>query len=185
MEENKGFTQKHVGVWQFIKFMLVSSLAGITETVSFFILSTLLGTRLTEDFDFFVFHYTAENSLNRGLFIAFFVSALLAEVVSFLVNRKATFHANNNFLRSAVMYLILVLAVISLKTWIVTVLTPWVSSFTDIQLLIEWIPKAISMLVALAIIFPMNKFVIMRRTEEGSDAPDEAKDDKTDEITQA
>ena len=119
MEENKGFTQKHVGVWQFIKFTLVSSLAGITETVSFFILSTLLGTRLTEDFDFFVFHYTAEKSLNLGLFIAFFASAILAEIVSFLINRKATFHANNNFFRSAVMYLILVLAVISLKTWIV------------------------------------------------------------------
>ena len=174
MEENKGFAQKHVGVWQFIKFTLVSSLAGITETVSFFILSTLLGTRLTEDFDFFVFHYTAEKSLNLGLFIAFFASAILAEIVSFLINRKATFHANNNFFRSAVMYLILVLAVISLKTWIVTVLTPWVSSWTDIQLLIEWIPKAVSMLIAMAIIFPMNKFVIMRHTDAPDEAPNEA-----------
>lgn len=177
MEEKNTFTQKHETVWQFIKFSLVSSLAGITETVSFFLLSTLLGSRLTEDFDFFVFHYTAEKSLNLGLFIAFFASAILAEIVSFLVNRKATFHANNNFLRSAVMYLILVLAVISLKTWIVTVLTPWVSSWTDAQLLIEWIPKAISMLIAMAIIFPMNKFVIMRHTDEpaAADAPaDEA-----------
>ena len=175
MEENKGFTQKHVGVWQFIKFSLVSSLAGITETVSFFVLSTLLGTRLTEDFDFFVFHYTNEKQLNLGLFIAFFASAILAEIVSFLINRKATFHANNNFWRSAVMYLLLVLAVISLKTWIVTVLTPWVGSWTGNQLLIEWIPKAISMLIAMAIIFPMNKFVIMRHDEAPQeDAPQTA-----------
>lgn len=165
MEEQATFTQKHESLWQFIKFTLVSSLAGITETVSFFVLSTLLGTRLTDDFDFFVFHYTAEKSLNLGLFIAFFASAILAEIVSFLVNRKATFHANNNFWRSAVMYLLLVLAVISLKTWIVTVLTPWVGAWTQNQLLIEWIPKAISMLIAMAIIFPMNKFVIMRHTE--------------------
>lgn len=165
MEEQATFTQKHESLWQFIKFTLVSSLAGITETVSFFVLSTLLGTRLTDDFDFFVFHYTAEKSLNLGLFIAFFASAILAEIVSFLVNRKATFHANNNFWRSAVMYLVLVLAVISLKTWIVTVLTPWVGAWTQNQLLIEWIPKAISMLIAMAIIFPMNKFVIMRHTE--------------------
>ncbi|MBQ4208474.1 MAG: GtrA family protein [Clostridia bacterium] len=165
MEEKKTFTQSHEGLWQFIKFSLVSSLAGITETVSFFLLSTLLGTRLTADFDFFVFHYTAEKQLNLGLFIAFFASAILAEIVSFLVNRKATFHANNNFWRSAVMYLLLVLAVISLKTWIVTVLTPWVGGWTQNRLLIEWIPKAVSMLIAMAIIFPMNKFVIMRRTE--------------------
>ncbi len=165
MEEQATFTPKHESLWQFIKFTLVSSLAGITETVSFFVLSTLLGTRLTDDFDFFVFHYTAEKSLNLGLFIAFFASAILAEIVSFLVNRKATFHANNNFWRSAVMYLVLVLAVISLKTWIVTVLTPWVGAWTQNQLLIEWIPKAISMLIAMAIIFPMNKFVIMRHTE--------------------
>ena len=170
MEEKKSFTKEHESIWQLIKFLLVSSLAGITETVSFLILSQVLATRLTDDFDFFVFHYTADKSLNLGLFIAFFASALLAEVVSFLVNRKATFHANNSFLRSAVMYLILVLAVISLKTWIVTVLTPWVSSFTDVRLLIEWIPKMISMIVALAIIFPMNKFVIMRRTEEPAPA---------------
>ena len=175
MEENKGFTQKHVGIWQFIKFSLVSSLAGITETVSFFVLSTLLGTRLTEDFDFFVFHYTNEKQLNLGLFIAFFASAILAEIVSFLINRKATFHANNNFWRSAVMYLLLVLAVISLKTWIVTVLTPWVAGWTGNQLLIEWIPKAISMLIAMAIIFPMNKFVIMRHDEAPeTDAPQTA-----------
>ena len=166
MENNEKFTKKHEGVWQLIKFIIVSAGAGITETLSFLILSTLLKTRLTQDFDFFVFHYTAEKELNLGLFIAFFASAILAEIVSFLVNRKATFHANNNIVRSAVMYLILVLAVISLKTWIVTVLTTWVASFTDVQLLIEWIPKAISMFIAMAIIFPMNKFVIMRRTEE-------------------
>ena len=100
---------------------------------------------------------------------------MFRDSIHMLVNRKATFHANNNFLRSAVMYLLLVLAVISLKTWIVTVLTPWVSSWTEIQLLIEWIPKAISMLIAMAIIFPMNKFVIMRHDEAAeTDAPQTA-----------
>lgn len=165
MEEKQKFTEKYKGVWQFIKFSLVASLAGITETVSFLILSRVLGPRLTEDFDFFVFHYTAQNNLNRGLFIAFLVSAVLAEIVSFLINRKATFNANNNFLISALMYAVLVVAVISLKTWIVTVLAKWVGSWTANELLIEWIPKAISMAVAVAIIFPMNKFVIMRHKD--------------------
>ena len=37
---------------------------------------------------------------------------------------------------------------------------------TDIKLLIDWVPKLVSMLVAVAIIFPMNKFVIMKHTDE-------------------
>ena len=169
MEEKQKFTEKYRGVWQFIKFSLVASLAGITETVSFLILSSLLGNRLTDDFDFFVFHYTNANSLNRGLFIAFLASAILAEIVSFLINRKATFDANNNFLASALMYAALVVIVISLKTWIVTVLAAWVATWTENTLLIEWIPKIISMLVAVAIIFPMNKFVIMRHKESSAE----------------
>ena len=172
MDEKKqdaAFTEQHQTVWQFIKFVIVAAGAGVTETVSFLILTQILPARMPQDFDFFVFHYTAANNLNRGYFIAFFASAVLAEIVSFLVNRKTTFKANNNIVLSALMYAVLALAVICLKTWMVTVLTKWISGLTDIQLLIEWIPKAISMLVAMLIIFPMNKFVIMRHKDEPAD----------------
>ncbi|MBR3553060.1 MAG: GtrA family protein [Clostridia bacterium] len=169
MDENKkdaAFTAQHQTVWQFIKFVIVAAGAGITETVSFFILMRLLPSRFPQDFDFFVFHYTQENELCRGAFIAFFASAVLAEIVSFLVNRKTTFKANNNMLANALMYTVLALSVICLKTWMVTVLTKWISGLTDVQLLIEWVPKGISMLVAMLIIFPMNKFVIMRHKDD-------------------
>ena len=164
------FTAQHQTVWQFIKFVIVAAGAGITEMISFAILNAVLPPRLTEDFDFFVFHYTAAHKLNLGAFIAFFASAVLAEIVSFLVNRKTTFKANNNVVLSAVMYALLALAVISLKTWMITVLTGWVKGFTDVQLLVDWIPKAISMATAMLIIFPMNKFVIMRRKDDDKPA---------------
>lgn len=165
-EEQENFTKKHQTVWQFIKFILFSQLAGLTEIVSFAILGGILPEKMPEDFDFFVFHYTNSQGLCKGAFIAFFVSAVLAEIVSFLLNRKATFNANNNVLVSAIEYAVLVLGVICLKTWLITVLTPLISSITDIQLLVEWIPKLASMVVAVLIIFPMNKFVIMRHTEK-------------------
>lgn len=153
-------------VKQFILFILLSNVAGLTEIVSFAILGKILPEKMPESFDFLVFHYTNEQGLSKGAFVAFFVSAILAEIVSFLLNRKATFNANNNVLVSAIEYFVMVFFVICLKTWIVTVLTPVITGITDIQLLIEWIPKLASMVVAVLIIFPMNKFVIMRHTEK-------------------
>ncbi len=165
-EENGKFTDKHQTLWQFIKFFLFSQLAGFVELVSFAILGKVLPPVLPEDFDFFVFHYTNEKGLCAGAFVAFFVSAVLAEIVSFLANRKATFNANNNALKSAIEYALLVFVVICLKTWIVTVLTPVMESLTEFNLLIEWVPKLASMVLAVAIIFPMNKFVIMKHTDK-------------------
>lgn len=166
VNSDEKFTDKHQTLWQFIKFLVFSQLAGLVELVSFAILSNILPAKLPSDFDVFVFHYTNDKGLCLGAFVAFFVSAVLAEIVSFLVNRKATFNANNNFAKSAIEYAILVIVVICLKTWIVTVLTPIVENITDMQLLIEWIPKLASMVIAFAIIFPMNKFVIMKHTDE-------------------
>ena len=163
------FTEKHQTLWQLIKFMVFSSLAGFVEVVSFAIFSKVLPPAMPNDFDFFVFHYTNDKGLCAGAFVAFFVSAILAEIVSFLINRKATFNANNNMAKSAIEYAVLVLVVICLKTWVVTVLTPLVEGFTSVQLLIEWIPKFTSMVLAFAIIFPMNKFVIMKHTDKTED----------------
>lgn len=175
-KETENFTQSHQTLWQFIKFFIFSQLAGLVELVSFFFLDKFLPDKLPADFDFFVFHYTNEKGLCLGAFVAFFVSAILAEIVSFLVNRKATFNANNNFAKSAIAYLVLVICVICLKTWIVTALTPLVTNITASfgnesiqQLLIDWVPKLLSMVVAFAIIFPMNKFVIMKHTDESKE----------------
>lgn len=165
-EKDEKFTEKHQTLWQFIKFFLFSQLAGFVELVSFAILGKVLPPVLPEDFDFFVFHYTNDKGLCTGAFVAFFVSAILAEIVSFLMNRKATFNANNNVVKSAIEYALLILVVICMKTWIVTVLTPLVESLTSMQLLIEWVPKLASMGLAFAIIFPMNKFVIMKHTDK-------------------
>lgn len=166
MDSKKSFAKDHETLWQFIKFFVFTQLAGLTEIVSYTLLKNTLPEKMPESFDFFVFHYTNENGLNKGLFVAFLVSAVLAEIVSFLVNRKATFNANNNLAKSALMYAVLVVFIICMKTWVVTVLTAFVSGYTQSPLLIEWIPKLASMVIAFAIIFPMNKFVIMRHTDE-------------------
>ena len=56
MADFKKFKEKHETVIQFIKFSLISMLAGLTETISFLIMSYLLPARLPTKFDFFVFH---------------------------------------------------------------------------------------------------------------------------------
>lgn len=165
MAEKQKFTQKHETLWQLMKFFVFSLCASVAEVISYAVLKNTLSQRLTEDFDFFVFHYTSKQDLNKGLFIAFLASAIIAEIVSFLINRKATFNANNNIVKSAIMYFILVIFVICLKTWMITVLTPVISGVTQSEFLIEWVPKIASMALSFAIIFPLNKFVIMKHTD--------------------
>ena len=55
MADFKKFKEKHETVIQFIKFSLISMLAGLTETISFLIMSYILPARLPTKFDFFVF----------------------------------------------------------------------------------------------------------------------------------
>ena len=118
-----------------------------------------------------------------GSFIAFLVSNIIAKVISYVTNRKTTFKANNNPVRSAIIYVIMVVALIIIETIIGTPLQNGIygllgGTFTGAQLTTATADNpTLYQICGIAsqaiygfgdglIVFFMDKYVIMRNDEK-------------------
>ncbi len=103
-----------------------------------------------------------------GTFISFLIANIAAKVISFVMNRKKTFNANNNKIFSAVTYTIMVVVLIIVETIIGTPLGDALNNASN-GVLGGW-AYTLSMIMYSAadfvIVFLMDKFVIMRHKEE-------------------
>lgn len=163
----KEFTIKHAELWQFIKFTIISSIAGVTEIVSYTLLnSVILVSMNSQAFNWWIFHYAGGTSGGLGTMIAFLVSATLAQIVAFITNRKATFNANNNVVTSAIMYTIMVIIIVCVQTYLGPIVVTKLGSVINNSFISDTIGKLSMMLLSFAIVFPMSKYVIMRRKPE-------------------
>ena len=169
LDKVKGFMQRHGNIWQIIKFTLISCIAFLAEFASMYALQYgLEGVCGDQEFKWFLFHYAPGRKGAFGLagFIAMLGSKCIAEIISFTINRKKTFNANNNVVFSAIMYVITVIAIILLSTWLAgalgDVMGPAIGA--------DWgntISKLLGSLLSWVIMFLMDKFVIMRRLDKG------------------
>ena len=165
LDKVKGFMQRHGNIWQIIKFTLISCIAFLAEFASMYALQYGLADVCGQDFHWFVFNYNASQG-GQATFIAMLGSKCIAEIISFTINRKKTFNANNNVAFSAIMYVITVIAIILLSTWLAgalgDVMGPAIGA--------DWgntISKLLGSLLSWVIMFLMDKFVIMRRVDKG------------------
>lgn len=172
--KGKAFMTRHGNIWQIIKFTLISCIAFIAEFASMYALQYGLEDVCgNEDFHWFIFHYAAGRSGAFGTagFIAMLGSKCIAEIISFTINRKKTFNANNNVVFSAIMYVITVIALIIFTTWLAGVLGdamgPAIGADAG-----NTISKMLSSVISFVVIFLMDKFVIMRKVDKGDKAED-------------
>ena len=159
-DKGKDFMTRHGNIWQIVKF---------TEDV--------LGN---QEFHWFVFHYAPgrNGAFGTAGFIAMLVSKCIAEIISFTINRKKTFNANNNVVFSAIMYVLTVIALILFTTWLAGVLGDAIGPAIGADFG-NTISKMLGSLISWVVIFLMDKFVIMRKVDKGEDA-DENADAETD-----
>jgi len=166
-EKFKTFVVKHAGIWQFIKFALMSSIAAVVEISSLLICSKLIFKSLdNQAVNWWIFHYDPNTTGGLGSMISFFISTTLAQIVAFIANRKKTFGANNNVVFSAVVFSLMMAAIICLQTWSGPILQQKFDEGIhnkDISLLLA---KFLWMFMAFLFVFPMNKYVIMRKTPD-------------------
>ncbi len=164
----KAFLHSHENVFQIIKFTLISCIAFIAEFATMYALQYgLLKTCGDQEFKWFLFHYAPGKTGAFGLagFIAMLGSKCVAEIISFTINRKKTFEANNNLVFSAIMYVITVIAIILLSTWLAGAL----GNVFGKSIGADWgntISKLIGSFLSWVIMFLMDKFVIMRKVEK-------------------
>jgi len=104
---------------------------------------------------------------NGGLcaFLAFALSFVIAQIFNFIVQRKATFHANNKVLYSALMYIVMILVIFFFQMWLPTLLHAPISNLVGDNWA-DMIIKNMMMTLAFIIQFPVNKWVIMKNSKQ-------------------
>ncbi len=161
----KDWLNAHENIFQIIKFILISLIAFVAEYVIFLALQYgLANTCGQEDFKWFLFEYKGGKEGAYGLagFIAFLVSKCVAEVISFTINRKKNFQADNNLVFSIVTYVITIIGIILLSTWLGGAL----SNTLGPKIGADWanlIGKFLGSFISFVIVFIMDKFVIMTK----------------------
>lgn len=108
-------------------------------------------------------------SQTLGAFMSFLLSNIAAKVISFVMNRKKTFGATNNVVYSAVVYTIMVVALIIVETIIGSPLAQALYNLFKGKVSIE-LCNTLSLITYsicdFVIVFLMDKYVIMRKKKE-------------------
>ena len=176
VEEVKEQSKGKQTLWEAVKYSLVACVAGVSEFVSYTVLAFALAS-FTKEFHWFVFNYSAEDG-GLGVMIAYLVSAVIGQVITYVVNRKTTFKANNDPVKAAIGFAIMVVFIICAQSYCGPILNAKFEAFASAKIASESIAgligtfggKAVMMFVTLIFTFFMNKFVIMKHTDEKQDA---------------
>ena len=166
MKSNESFTawkSKHETAWQFVMFVLMSCITTVVDLGSFALFNFVVFLPLRErSFIWWVIDYSIENG-GQTAFFAFACSFALSQSFNFVLQRKTTFKANNNAAASAVMYAAMVVIVYFLQLYIPTLTRAPIASLLGATIG-DLLVKMINMTVSMLIQFPVNKWLIMRRT---------------------
>lgn len=168
----KNYLNTHETIFQLIKFAIFSFAAFVVEYVSFTVLMFAL-KNVNQDAIWWIFKYKSSDG-GMGAMIAFFISTVLAQIASFVINRKKTFKATNNVVFSACAYAVMVAAIVVLNTWAGAAITTATNKIIDNLIICQYIGKLSGSFFSFVITFVMNKFVIMRSPKKKEEAPKEA-----------
>ena len=155
---------KHLTLWQFVMFTLMSSITTVVDFGSFALFNYWVFTSLKEQpFTWSVINYSIEDG-GLGAFLAFGLSFAISQTFNFFLQRKTTFKANNNALYSGIMYSVMVIGVYFLQLWIPSLILAGIAAVIGANLG-AMVVKFINMTISMLIQFPMNKWVIMRNND--------------------
>jgi len=156
------FKESHANVYEFIMFNLLSNIATITNFTVLNISSSLLFKGFADrDFQLWIFDYPAKNG-GLGSFISFLLAYASAQIVNFVVQRKLVFNSNHKLRAAIPIYVLTILVVyvicLYVPTLVMTPLTGLVGSIWATNL-----TNAINIFIQVIIIYPVLKFVVMKK----------------------
>lgn len=161
----KTWTERHEGIWQFIKFNVLSNISTATRIVvalvgSFIFISTL---KLTAPFTFLIFNYADPSSGGLGGFLTFLLAEVLAQVVNFFVQMKWVFKSSAEFSKAAPKFAVLALVIVVANL----ILPGYVTSFCQTSLALSaeaasGVASIVNTLLAVVVSFPILKFWISK-----------------------
>lgn len=162
----RGFFANNPSALQFAKYTIFSLAGGITELIIFAVLNYILPRNgINSPMNWFIFVYpTAAGGL--GAFIAFVVSAVIGQALKFITNFKKTFKSTNNIFLSAIGFAIVsIIIIVGLNLYVGGLLNNELCKIISNTKIAGIIAKLIAQVTGFLLVFPVNKFILMRKKE--------------------
>ena len=166
----KKFIDDHSEVWKFIKFSFTGVSTALLEMMVFAILQYSVFASMNAVpvsgnpvLDFLGIDY-------KGYMYSYFISSVVGYTASFIMNRKLTFKADSNVLLSTILYIIMVVLTIAFNTWFGAFLGTVIKNKGYDSFIIVMRTKVIVMLVPTIWTYPLQRFVIHRKSKDGEDS---------------
>lgn len=180
MTQLRSWTANHEGLWQFIKFNVLSNISTLTRFVlamagSALFIKTL---HLTSPFSFLIFDYTAQGSGGVGGFITFLIAETAAQVVNFFAQMKWVFNSNEDYGRAAPKYAVLAVLIVVVNLVLPGHIIDLCTQLWQLDAsLASFIASSINTGLAVLVSFPLLKYWIapsQTSAPRKSAAPDKA-----------
>ncbi|MCL2107413.1 MAG: hypothetical protein FWH26_10215 [Oscillospiraceae bacterium] len=162
---------KHPELWKIVKWLIAGFIANVPELgVYMLCLRIFTSLGVTAVPNLFFFRFLAErgiqdpNYTTAALVYAYMISTAIGYAIAFVINRKATFHADQNVALSTFFYVLFVILTIFLNGLIGPVLSGLTSKLAFLpDTLVQIVSKFVGMLIPGLWAYPLNRFVIHRK----------------------
>jgi putative flippase GtrA len=169
------FARNNPEFWTFLKFAFMSTLAAAVEFAAQLAARPLFKATGVQSLpDFFLFRWLErstqplEGYTLAMVAYAFMASTAVGYAVGYFLNRKTTFHADNNAALSTFFYVLLVVFTIAANSLI----GPWLEA--DLLPRLGFVPaglvpplaKVLNMVATTVWVYPANRFIIHRKKKE-------------------
>lgn len=166
------FAQKNPEFWTFIKFAVMSTIGAAVEFIAQMAARPAFKALGVQNLPNFFFFRWLEQSTQpmpgytlAMVVYAFMASTAIGYTVGYFLNRKTTFHADNNVALSTFLYVLLVIFTIAANSLI----GPWLEADFLPSLgflpagLIPSLAKVLNMVATVVWVYPANRFLIHRK----------------------
>lgn len=158
-------------LWQFVKFIVVSLGAFVIQTFLPILIKLVMSPEfLAKEYDIWgIFKSSVDEKgvvLGLGVFIAANVSNVIAQIVSFFINREKTFNSDANIAVTLPIYIVFTIALIIFSAWLSTKLIPLFTNLTGSDSAAMAISGAVCGAVQFFLYFPFDKLLFPKKKEE-------------------
>ncbi len=154
-------------LWQFVKFIVVSLGAFIIQTVLPIIIQLFMSDAfINQKYEFFVFASAGGEGNGLGFFIASTASNIIAQIVSFFINRDKTFNSNANVAVTLPIYIVFTILLICFSAWFAPFLQGKLVGVGVVESLATFISNAVCGAIQFFLYFPVDKILFRKKKED-------------------
>ena len=162
-KKGKGITT----LWQFIKFIVVSLGAFVIQTVLPIIIQLFMSDAfINQKYEFFVFASAGGGGNGLGFFIASTAGNIIAQIVSFFINRDKTCNSDANIAVTLPIYIVFTVALICFSAWLAPTFQGWLVAKKVAEGLATFISNALCGAIQFFLYFPVDKILFHKKKED-------------------